>query len=104
MLTSLDSGWNDIVNRPGFLRLFHAEKLFVAGPQVQKQADGHEPEFLRAHTHLHRSVIKKSSKGFRVSLLTQSVYSTCAFFKEVSSSLSTLRLVPLNIASVIAFL
>ena len=71
----------------------------MAGPQVQKQTDGHKPETLCAHTHLNCSVIKKSSKDFIVR------YSTCVFFGAIFSfSLSTLRFVPLNIASVMAFL
>ncbi len=28
---------NDIVNRPGFLRLFDAMPLFMTGPQIKKQ-------------------------------------------------------------------
>lgn len=102
--TASNAVGNDIVDRPVFPWLFDAEKLLMAGPQVQKKSDGREPEIIRAHTHLHCAVIKKSSKGFRISLLTLPVYSTSAFFKDVSSSLSTLRLVPGNMASVMAFL
>ena len=70
----------------------------MAGPQIEKQTDRHEPEILAAHAHLHRAVIIKPGKQFIA------VYPTIPFFGEDSSSLSTLRFVPRSIASVMALL
>ncbi len=69
----------------------------MATPQIEKQPDGHEPEVLRAHAHWYCGEIEKSGKGFFVR------YPTATFF-AFSSSLSILRLVPRNMASVIASL
>lgn len=90
--------WDNIVNRPVPLGLLHTKKLLVASPKVKKQSDGHEPEILRAHTQLNRAVIQKPGKQLLV------VYPATPFFDVGSSSLSTVRFVPLNIASVMAAL
>src|SRR5690554_2436433 len=101
--TFLNTHRNHIINCPGFLRLFNAMPLFVACPQIKKQSDGHEPKFLCIHTHLNCSIIKKPGKDFSVRYPT-STFFDAAPLETFSSSLSMSRLVPLNIASVIAFL
>ena len=69
----------------------------MATPQIEEQPNGHEPEIFHAHAHRYRSEIVKSGKGFFVR------YPTATFF-ALSSSLSILRFVPRNMASVIASL
>ena len=39
--------WNNVVNGQISLGFLHAQELFMACPQVKKQADGHEPELVR---------------------------------------------------------
>ena len=90
--------WYNVVNGQVLLGLFHAQELFKACPQVKEQADGHEPEFICAHAHLYAAVIEKPGKQLIV------IYPAMVFFVPGSSSLSTWRRVPLNMASVTAFL
>lgn len=63
----------------------------MAGPQVEKKPDGHEPEVVRAHTHLHRAVIEKPGKDLRVR------YPTDPFFWAAAPGTAFLALhVPLG--------
>ena len=70
--------------------------LLVAFPQIQDQAEGHQPHFVLRHSQMRQTVIKQSGKQFLV------CYPTATFF--ASFSLSIFRLVPLYIAWVIAAL
>lgn len=76
--------------------LRQAQVLLVALPQIHQQANGREPGFLLGAVQMHCTVIEKSGKQLFVA------YPTSTFFE--SPSLSILRAVPLNIASVIAAL
>ena len=87
---------DNIINVHLSLRFCHAGELPVAFPKVEQIAERHQPHFVETEMQLCRSEIQQSGKYFLVT------YPTVTFFELVS--LSTLRLVPLNIASMMAFL
>ena len=72
--------------------------LFVALPQIQQKSKRHQPHLILRQMKVGKTVIKKPGKQLRIG----DRYPTCAFFE--SFSLSTLRLVPLYSASVMAVL
>ena len=69
----------------------------MAFPIIHKLANGHEPRFLLGTVQVNRSVINKPGKQFIIT------YPAYVFF-EPSSPLSIFRLVPRNMASVMAAL
>ena len=79
------------------LRFAYPVELLMAFPQIEKQTERHQPDFIHSQMKLADTEIQKPGKQFLV------CYPTDAFF-EGSSSLSILRLVPLSRASVIATL
>ena len=88
-LAKSDSVRDNIVNivlmRRGGLPVI----LLVAFPQVEQQAERHQPHLILAEMQVGKSVIEKPGKQLRIG----DCYPTCAFFE--SFSLSTFRLVPL---------
>lgn len=88
-----------IINTQLHLRLRNANILLVALPQIHKQPKRAEPEIICAHAHLNGSVIIQARECDFI------IHAPCVFFAVFSlSSLSMFRAVPLNMASVMAFL
>ena len=85
-----------IVNVHLSLRFRHTGELTMALPKVEQIAERHQPHFVKGNVQLCRSEIKQSGKEFLIT------YPTVTFFELFS--LSTFRLVPLNMASMMAFL
>ena len=77
-------------------RLRQSQKLPVAFPQIEQEAKRREPHLISRKVQLRRPVVEKPGEQFVIR------HPICAFFG--SSTLSTLRRVPLDIASMIAFL
>src|SRR5699024_2849442 len=94
--TPLDSIGNHIVNGQHLLRPCDPHKLLMAFPEVHKQAKRHEPHFILRETQMGHAVIQKPGKQFFIA------YPAAVFFP--SGSLSTFRLVPRYIASMMASL
>lgn len=76
--------------------LFDPEELLVAGPQIKQQPERRQPHLVLGEAQLYDAVIKEPGKQLIVR------YPACVFFS--SSSLSTFRLVPRIMASMIASL
>jgi hypothetical protein len=72
----------------------------VTRPKVEEESYRREPKIVCGHVHLHRSVIIEPGEDFSV------FYPACEFFDALSVSVSfkTFRAVPLNMASLMAFL
>ena len=94
--TALYSGKNYLVDvmLPFWFR--HIVKLLIALPLVEQVTHGHQPNLLLRPVEQGHPVKDQSGKQFLIA------YPTAAFFE--SSSDSTSRLVPLYIASMMAFL
>lgn len=88
---------NHIINEQFTPCLCHAAPLLIALPLVEEVADGHKPYLLFRPVEKGYAVKNQSGKQLIVA------YPTTAF-GDFSSSLSISRLVPLNMASIIAFL
>ncbi len=85
--------------------LLNPNPLLVTRPQIQKLADGREPEPLLVHAQLYRSIVVEPGKKLRRVVRTGAVYPADAFFGgSASPSLTTCRAVPRIIASVMALL
>ena len=95
-LLSLNSVGNHIVNGQHLLRLCDPHKLLMAFPEIHKQTKRHEPHFILRETQMGHAVIQKPGKQLLVT------YPAAVFFP--SGSLSTFRLVPRYIASMMASL
>lgn len=80
------------------MRFGNAGILPVAFPQVEKQSERHQPDFIDGEMQLRQPEIEQSGKQFLI------IYPTAPFFPELSSSLWMFRLVPLYSASVMAVL
>lgn len=84
----------DVILAFGFCKTV---ELFVNLPLVQQMADRHQPDLLLGSVKEGYAIKNQPGKQLLVA------YPTCAFFED-SSSLSILRFVPLNIASIMQFL
>ena len=77
-------------------RLRQSQKLPVAFPQIEQEAKRREPHLISRKVQLRRPIVEKPGEQFSIR------HPICAFFG--SSTLSTFRFVPLDIASMIAVL
>src|SRR5699024_11785354 len=96
LLASLNSIGNDIIYRQFPFWLRKPQKLPVAFPQIHEQAKRYEPHLLHVQGEVGHAVIQKPGKQFFIA------YPAAVFFP--SGSLSTFRLVPRYIASMMASL
>ena len=85
---------NNIINIVFSFGLCHTVILFMTFNKVKQQTKWHQPHLALRQIEMGDAVIQEPGEQFRV------VYPAVAFFE--SFSLSTLRCVPLNSASVIA--
>ena len=76
--------------------LFDAEELLMAGPQIEQQPERRQPHLILREAQLYDAVVKEPGEQLIV------CYPAAVFFP--SSSLSTFRLVPRTMASMIASL
>ncbi len=92
----IQPGRYNLINEMFHMGLFDSEELFVAGPQIEQQPEGRQPHLILREAQLYDPIIKEPGKQLIVR------YPATVFFP--SSSLSTLRLVPRTMASMIASL
>ena len=79
------------------LRFCQTIKLLIYLPLVEQMTQRHKPDLPLGPVQQSHAVKNQPGKQLLVA------YPTCAFFED-SSSLSILRFVPLNIASIMQFL
>ena len=88
---------DNVLNKIFPLGLRQPVELLIHLPLIKQMTKRHEPNFILRPTEQGRAIENQSVKQLLV------IYPTTAFF-EGSSSDSTLRFVPLNIASMMLFL
>lgn len=90
-----------VINTLFPIRFLNPQKLLMTSPQIQKFSNRHQPESILKHMQLDGSVIVHPGKDLSVG------YPAVVFFVPSPSdwsALTTVRAVPLNIASVMASL
>ena len=87
---------NNLVDKVFHFRFLYSKELFVASPKVEKKTERRQPHLVLGEAQLNDAVVKEPGEQLIV------CYPAAVFFP--SSSLSTFRLVPRTMASMIASL
>ena len=97
LTTSSDAAWYDFIDVMFTLRFCPTVKLLIYLPLVEQMTQRHKPNLQLRPVQQCHTVKNQPGKQLFVA------YPTDTFFED-SSSLSILRFVPLNIASIMQFL